>query len=229
MNKYLFLILIAFSSCKGNRMPSVHSGEKHPTKEVIVASYRPDCVGVGPQTCYLYKENQEDEWKFFYSEIAGFDYQAGYEYVIKVKVSTNGNDYVDASNLNFELVEVVSKTPDKHLTSPLYDSWGLLELNGEEVEVSKLARSPLIDINTLRKRFQGSTGCNSFSTTFSYSDEGAFKVDFPFAMTKMACPDYDIENDFLKALESVDSYQVNGVDLLLISNGKTVLKYRKVD
>ena len=130
-------------------MPSTHAGVNHPVKEVIVASYRVDCVGVGPQTCYLYKENQEDEWKFFYSEISGLDYEPGYEYVIKVQVKVSGNDYQDASDYDFELIEVVSKTRDTKGMSPLTDTWGLLELNGVKVEYTKLTKSPMIDINTL--------------------------------------------------------------------------------
>jgi heat shock protein HslJ len=220
---------MVFASCKTANMASTHSGVKYKTQQVIVASYKADCVGVGPQTCFLYKKNPEDEWIFFYSEIEGFSYEPGFEYVITVKTSADGNDYQDASNLKFELVEVISKTPDKEVSSPLNDTWGLIEMNGTKVDISQLARSPMIDINTLRKRFQGSTGCNSFSTTFSYTDEGSFKVDFPFAMTKMACPDYDIENDFLKALESVDAYQMEGINLLLLSQGEVVLRYRKVD
>jgi heat shock protein HslJ len=216
-------------SCKTMNMASTHAGVNHPVKEVIVASYRVDCVGVGPQTCYLYKENQEDEWKFFYSEISGLDYEPGYEYVIKVQVKVTGNDYQDASDYDFELIEVVSKTRDTKGMSPLTDTWGLLELNGVKVEYTKLTKSPMIDINTLRDRFQGSTGCNSFSTSFSYSDDGAFKVAFPFPITQMACPPYDIQTEFLTALESVDSYKIEGVELSLLSNGVVVLKYRKVD
>lgn len=224
-----FIFLIGLLSCKTMNMASTHEGAKDPIQTVIVASYRVDCVGVGPQTCYLYKENQEDEWKFFYGQISGFDYEPGYEYVIKVKIGVKGNDYQDASNFDFELLEVISKTKDTKGLSPLNDTWGLIELNGEKVDIAKLSKSPMIDINTLRDRFQGSTGCNSFSTTFTFTDEGAFKVNFPFAMTQMACPPYDIQNEFLKALESVDSYKIEGVELSLIFKGNTVLKYRKVD
>ena len=224
----LFFLLIGLFSCNSMNMASSHSGTKHPTKEVIVASYRTDCVGVGPQMCYLYKENQEDEWIYFYSEIEGFDYQAGNEYVIKVKVSAPGNDYHNAKNLKFELEEVISKTVDRKNYTALYDTWGLLELNGEKVDIGKLERSPLIDINTIKKKIQGTTGCNSFSTTFTF-DEKAIKIDFPFPMTERACLDYSIETEYMIALEKVDNYIINGVDLFFLSGTDILFKFRKVD
>ena len=224
-------ILILFASCHGFRSSgSASSGQDRGVKQVIVASYRTDCFALTAQSCYLIKQNQEDEWKFYYNELAGFDYEEGYEYVISVKQKRNNNNINDASDVEYELIEVISKVKKEIKISPLYDTWGLLELNGEAIEIGRLARSPLVDINTLKKIIQGSTGCNSFSTGFQYNDdEGTFKVNFPFALTKMACPDYSIEDDFLKALESVDHFKISGVDLYFLSNGKVVLKYRKVD
>ena len=222
------IILLSFVSCNSMKQPSAHAGVKHSTKEVIIASYKAPCTGVAPQMCFLYKENQEDEWKYFYSKVDGFDYEEGYEYVIKVKVKSDGNSYMDASDLKFIFVELISKEKKVVTISPLYDSWGLLELNGVSVDIAKLMRSPLMDINTQKKKINASTGCNSFSTSFEYDDERLFKVKFPFPITEMACEN-SIEKEFLIALESVDSYKTNGLDLILLANGAVVLKYRKLD
>ncbi|MBE9473553.1 MAG: DUF4377 domain-containing protein, partial [Chloroflexi bacterium] len=40
-------------------------------KTIYVGSELVDCVGVGPQTCMLVKENPEDEYTFFYDQIEG--------------------------------------------------------------------------------------------------------------------------------------------------------------
>ena len=73
-------ILILFASCHGFRSSgSASSGQDRGVKQVIVASYRADCFALTAQSCYLIKQNQEDEWKFYYNELAGFDYEEGYE------------------------------------------------------------------------------------------------------------------------------------------------------
>jgi len=54
--KYLFLLMII--ACTSNT--EVQS------KMLIVADHLENCVGVGPQSCMLVKENPEDEWTYFY-------------------------------------------------------------------------------------------------------------------------------------------------------------------
>lgn len=84
------------------------------TKNVTytVASQKSSCVGVAPQECLLVMKDGETEWSLFYSQIEGFEYEPGYEYVIKVK-----EDYLDpadvpadASSIKYTLVKMVSKT-----------------------------------------------------------------------------------------------------------------------
>lgn len=234
MYKYVFFLLflavvfLGLFSCKGMRGPSQHSGVKHPNKTVIVASYRPDCVAVGPQTCYLYKENPEDEWTYFYSEIQGFDYQAGYQYVIKVKVKSLGNSYIDAGDLQFELIEVISKTISEETKSKLFNTWGLLELNGVKIDNLKMVRTPLLDINTQKKIMQGSSGCNSFSASFTYDDK-AIKVTFPISHTEDPCTDANIDKEYVEALKKVNRYITNGQDLMLFGDSITLFKFRQMD
>ena len=69
-----------------------------------------DCVGVAPQKCLLVKENADDDYTFFYSNIVGFEWEEGFEYELLVEVSTVENPPADASSLSYELLEVVSKT-----------------------------------------------------------------------------------------------------------------------
>jgi len=152
-----FFVLITFASCGGFRSAgSASDGQDRSVKQVIVASYKVDCFALTAQSCYLIKQNQEDEWKYYYNELAGFDYEEGYEYVISVKQKRNSNDISDASDVEYELIEVISKTKKEQKVSALYDSWGLLELNGEAIEIGRLARSPLVDINTLKNQIQAS-------------------------------------------------------------------------
>ena len=80
-------------------------------KTIYVGPLLVDCVGVGPQKCMLVKENPEDAYRMFYDRIAGFDYEQGYEYELRVQVETVPDPPADASSLRYTLVEVVSKRP----------------------------------------------------------------------------------------------------------------------
>lgn len=97
----LFFSLILFS-CSENDLISSE-------KTLIVASTKADCVGLDYQKCLLVKENETENWQYFYDSINGFSYQEGYEYVIKVSEKRIENPPQDASSLETTLVEVVSK------------------------------------------------------------------------------------------------------------------------
>lgn len=228
-----FAILLSISlilSCKALKEPSQHAGQSHKAIKVFIGNERVNCTGVAPQKCYLVKLNEEDEWQNYYNEIEGFEYEEGFEYQIKVKVKHVSNSYEDASDLQYTLIEVISKVEKPIHISPLYDTWGLLELNGKRVELGKLSRSPMLDINTRKKKIQGSTGCNSFSTSIDFNDEsGYFKVHFPFPITEMACPEYSIESEYLAAMEKINSFERKGVDLYFKKDEEVLFHFRKVD
>src|SRR5690606_37057207 len=65
------------------------------------------CVGAGPMKCMLVKENPEDDYTYFYSQIEGFEFEPGYEYELRVQVTPVENAPADASSLKYTLVEVV--------------------------------------------------------------------------------------------------------------------------
>ena len=80
-------------------------------KTLFVGPEKVDCVGVAPQKCYKVREDPSEEWRFFYSEIAGFEYEPGYEYELLVHEIKVENPPADGSSLRWELIEVVSKEP----------------------------------------------------------------------------------------------------------------------
>ena len=78
--KVFFMILIlslSTNSCE-------ESADNQITKTLYVAHYLTDCTGVGPQKCMLIKENIEDDFSYFYDNIAGFDFEEGFNYTLKV-------------------------------------------------------------------------------------------------------------------------------------------------
>ena len=88
---------------------STETGSATIGKTLFVGPERVDCVGVAPQKCYKVKEDSSEEWRFFYSEIAGFDYEPGYQYQLLVREETVSNPPADGSSLRWVLIEVVSK------------------------------------------------------------------------------------------------------------------------
>lgn len=79
-------------------------------KTFIVGPQTVDCTGVAPMKCLQVKETQSGAWTNFYSNIDGFTYEPGYEYVLKVKTEKIENPPMDGSSIKYTLVKEVSKT-----------------------------------------------------------------------------------------------------------------------
>jgi len=50
-------------------------------KTIIVAAKTADCNGVAPMKCLQIKEKEDESWQNFYSNIEGFTYEPGSEYM----------------------------------------------------------------------------------------------------------------------------------------------------
>lgn len=93
----LFIVLISASCTTEN------------TVRYTVASETVDCTGVGPQKCLQVKIGDSDNWQYFYSQIEGFNYEEGYEYVLDVKEEEKEHTPADASSIRYILVKEISK------------------------------------------------------------------------------------------------------------------------
>ena len=81
------------------------------TVKMTVASEKRTAMGVAPMEVLLVKEGDSTDWSFFYSNIEGFDYQPGYEYVLEVKKEEKEQPIpADASSIKYTLVKEISKT-----------------------------------------------------------------------------------------------------------------------
>jgi hypothetical protein len=100
---FAVIILFFFIQCSKN---SAESNEK----TMIVGSQLVDCEGAGPMKCMQVKAKESDNWEYFYGNIQGFNYESGYEYVIKVKVEEVRNPPADGSSQQYTLITQVAKT-----------------------------------------------------------------------------------------------------------------------
>jgi hypothetical protein len=76
-----------------------------------IASQRVPCVGVGPQECLLVREHPDTAWSLFYDGIAGFDFEPGFEYTVRVAIRHVDNPPADGSSLAYRLLAILRKAP----------------------------------------------------------------------------------------------------------------------
>ena len=99
-------LLFLLTACAGQQ-------ESPYNLELIVASEMRSCVGVVPQQCLLVKESPAEEWHYFYDTIAGFDFEPGFEYILKILRHDRGENGEklpqDLSRYHYQLVKVEEK------------------------------------------------------------------------------------------------------------------------
>jgi len=81
--------------------------------------YKAECHGLELRLCLQTRRNQNDEWTFFHSAIAGFDYEWGYAYKIEVDTETIINPPQDSSSKRYTLLNVIEKV--KEPTTSIFD------------------------------------------------------------------------------------------------------------
>lgn len=106
--------------------------------------------------------------------------------------------------------------------------WKLLTLNGEKVEMdSTFQREPHLILKEKDHRVSGNAGCNQVMGT--YSLHSGNKITFSqMATTLMACPNLKAERAFLKMLEQVNGYTLNGEELSLENGDETIATFKAV-
>ena len=104
----IFFSAIALSTCENK------SSEKNAETILYVNSSKVECTGVGKMQCLQTQESETlkpNDWKNFYGNIEGFEYEPGYIYKLSVKKEKLDPATVpaDASTLKYSLVKVIEK------------------------------------------------------------------------------------------------------------------------
>jgi heat shock protein HslJ len=174
------------------------------TKTVYVGPYQADCEGVAPQKCLLVKEDPADDWSFYYGQIEGLDYEAGYEYELRISEEKVNNPPPDAPAIRWTLIEVVSKMRSLEGTTWKLDSY----LDSQGVLVNVL---PGTEATTIFQADQvsGNATCNSYFGVFRLRGE-RLSVDLG-GVTEMYCGPEEImnqESSFLANLDKAGTYLI---------------------
>ena len=93
--------------------------------------------------------------------------------------------------------------------------WQLIQLDGRSVK----AAPETFVLKLENGSVSGAGACNRLMGSYTTGERRALKIG-PVASTKMACPNLDQEQQFLRALESTTHYDMDGPMLLLLSNGE---------
>ncbi len=204
-------------------------------KTLYVGPELVDCVGVGPMKCMLVKENPEDEYQFFYSEIEGFTFEPGFTYELRVLVEPVANAPADASSLKYTLIEVVSQEPASAeagaaaapegvtLEGP---TWQLVSVADDAGVVTTAPEGVEATAAFAEGRVSGSGGCNNYNA--AYTLDGDSLTILPGPMTMMACPEpqMTVEQQFMAALAATAAYHIAGDELhLLNADGQVVATF----
>ena len=204
--KYLFLLMIM--ACTSNT--EVQS------KMLIVADHLENCVGVGPQSCMLVKENPDEEWTYFYDQIEGFEYEEGYTYELLVDLIPVENPAADASSLRYELKNIITKIPSID-QSELLKEWKVIKIKGLE----QLSSSPTMKFEKEESKVAGFAGCNNYFSTYTISGN---ELNFgPAGATRKLCPDMSVEDIFFKNLPIIARFEIVKKELYLYDQNDELL------
>jgi heat shock protein HslJ len=125
------------------------------------------------------------------------------------------------ANFNGTVVLTYSVVQPASLTGT---EWNMLSYNnGRGGLVSALADTKITALFSEEGELTGSAGCNSYSTSYEVNDS-TIEI-FPAAVTRMYCsiPEgiMEQESEYLAALQSAASYEIQGEELVLLDANNT--------
>ena len=120
---FAMLAALSLASCSSD------DDDKDITKEIIMnVSAEPgvmydlfDSMGEHPIECMqVMTEDEPGQWLYLYfSEVKGFTYERGHEYVLRVKRTILANPPQDASNRTYELVRILADKKVENVAEPV--------------------------------------------------------------------------------------------------------------
>jgi heat shock protein HslJ len=199
------------------------------TMTLYVGPNRVPCMGVAPMVCYQVRETPDGEYTLFYDQIAGFEYEPGYEYELLVQRETRENVPADASAYVWTLLEEISKTPvaaTAELEGTLWQLIAMADAQGQLV-------LPIPGSEATATFQDGGVGGNASCNTYfgSYTVDGDSLTITMGGMTMMACPDPLMAQEQLFAtnMQNAASYEITADQLhIRDAAGATILAFSPV-
>ncbi len=200
-----------------------------------VSGYYVDCDGgSGKMKCLKIHRGENfaaPNWEYFYAPIDGFEMEEGLLKKILIKEEKLDVKQVpaDASSIKYTQIKVLETRKDesKLVQQRLHDIWNLSHLNGKEIKDFHIR--PTMEINLTENKVMGVDGCNQYFGPINQINGKSLNFGM-IAATKKYCPHMDLANQFNKALSSVESYNLVGLNLYLFDESENeILQFLKGD
>lgn len=120
----------------------------------------------------------------------------------------------------------ITTDPSKGKYALAETKWKLVELDGKAVK-SATNKDYFINLDSKSGKFAAYAGCNNFAGTFVMKATGMLAFS-KIMGTKMACPNMDFENNFIKTIEKTDNYMIEGAMLHFHKGKKAIAKFEAV-
>ena len=175
------------------------------------------------------KDNNTDDSSVTMDTVQKVETSIDTTMVMDSTMTTSSKDSSDVKLL--DKIDETKKTVKVDNTKGKYTlsetKWKLIEVNGKAVKNND-NKDYFINLDSKSGRFTGFVGCNTIMGRYNMID--ATKLQFSnVASTKMACPDSNIESKFLKMIEKVENYKIEGANLYFNKrNSSDVLKFEAV-
>ena len=129
------------------------------------------------------------------------------------------------AEFRLRLEEIMSTVePNQKPDSDLINTrWRLIQLNGNDVEIAESSSDIYMTLRPEENKVNGYAGCNNFFGTYETSERILRFSNI--GATKKACPDLDLETEFLNALQSTEEYRIEGDQLTLYSNSEPIVLF----
>ena len=97
--------------------------------------------------------------------------------------------------------------------------WNLTELQGAANDVFADADTFWFSLDG--ESIVGVGACNRFFGGYKLTQSGSFEVG-AMGMTRMACPDMELEDAFMRIIDEADSYEIKG-NVMILKKGAEIL------
>ena len=133
--------------------------------------------------------------------------------------------YFAAAALLMMMAACGSAGQDKKLEGT---TWKLAEMEGIPAEaINAGADAFTLKFDAADTLVSGRTNCNRFFGKYEKQDG---KLEFGnLGMTRMACPDMQYEDAFVKMLDEVDRFEIKGAELTLFDDHKALAVFKAVE
>ncbi|WP_367914213.1 META domain-containing protein [Leadbetterella sp. DM7] len=136
-----------------------------------------------------------------------------------------------ACNPGKESTETTAEETVQAAGTGLFDKqWNLAEIKGNAVVLdSSFHATPHLTFTESDSSVAGNAGCNQIGGGFMLT--GSDGITFTkMRSTLMACPNLEVEQQFVAELENIKKYRIEGTTLLLNNeNSETLLKLEGID